>query len=481
MKANKFLTLFFGMIAALAIVSCVQDDDFNIPSSFGDEENEKLEALIASSTVISIAEAKAMYEEGEFIDPVDTEIYIKGYVSSSDRTGNFFKEFFIQDSPTNPTTAIKVVLNLVDTYNKYNVGREVYVNLNGLYIGEERVGNGVITIGGGTETDQYGTTVTQLSSNQTQNKVLRSTVTEEMVPLEVSFSQISGAHVGLLVKVNGVEFEDSLEGERYFDSEQDFDTRRTLQACDGFDYSNFQLETSAFASFKYELLPTANGAITAVVNKTFDGASLVLALNDLDGVNFTDTRCSLLNIEDFSVVLEEDFESMPTGTTVSGNGWTAYAEEGNYNWRVLNSSDNQNNTNIASMGAYNSGTPVNIAWLISPAIDLDAQDLEFVSFESSNSFSDDSELELLISTDWDGNQANIATATWSALPGTIVGDSTHYQDWVGSGLISLSEYSGNVYIAFKYVGGDNSGSNAPSTGTIDGTFEIDNFRVLVEN
>ncbi|MBR9756956.1 MAG: DUF5017 domain-containing protein [Algicola sp.] len=467
MKANKFLTLFFGMIAALAIVSCVQDDDFNIPSSFGDEENEKLEALIASSTVISIAEAKAMYEEGEFIDPVDTEIYIKGYVSSSDRTGNFFKEFFIQDSPTNPTTAIKVVLNLVDTYNKYNVGREVYVNLNGLYIGEERVGNGVITIGGGTETDQYGTTVTQLSSNQTQNKVLRSTVTEEMVPLEVSFSQISGAHVGLLVKVNGVEFEDSLDGERYFDSEQDFDTRRTLQACDGFDYSNFQLETSAFASFKYELLPTANGAITAVVNKTFDGASLVLALNDLDGVNFTDTRCSLLNIEDFSVVLEEDFQTATNNTNLDLPGWTNYAEAGAWVWREKTYQGN----GYAEFSTYNSPNDVNIAWLVSPGIDMDAYEDEMLNFKAAQHHldSEDNTLEVFVSTDFDG--INVMTATWEPISATLPTQSTDWYEFVDSGLIDISNYTGTLYVAFRVVG---SGTDT----TLDGAYQIDDFSII---
>ena len=58
----------------------------------------------------------------------------------------------------------------------------------GLYIGEERTGNEVITIGGGTESDQYGTTVTSLSQNQMNATLLRSEITEEIV-------QIGRAHV----------------------------------------------------------------------------------------------------------------------------------------------------------------------------------------------------------------------------------------------------------------------------------------------
>ena len=477
MKTNKILTLFTILAISFAFTSCVQDDDYTVPSSLGAEENAALQTLLNNSTEVELAYAKALYQGDEFIEQITNDIYVKGYVSSSDATGNFFKEFYLQDSPTNPTGALKIILNQVDTYNQFNQGREVSINLKGLYIGEERVGNGVITIGGGTETDQYGTTVTSLNENQIKSNVLRSTNTETIIPLTLGFSEISNNHVGLLVSVENVEFAADLAGKRYFDPVQVYDTQRTMQTCGGFSYNEFQLETSGFSTFKEELLPLGNGTITAVATKTFDGSSIVLALNSTDDVNFTNSRCSLLNIEDFSETFTEDFESMPTYTTIASNGWTAYAEEGTYNWRALTTSDNGNpgpGNVIASMGAYNSGSPTNIAWLISPSIDLDSQDFEFINFQSSNSFSDDSELELLISTDWDGIEANITTATWTALPGTIVSDDEFYQNWVDSGLVDLSSYSGTAYIAFKYIGGDNSGQ------TIDGTFEIDNYKVLVE-
>ncbi|WP_179348571.1 DUF5689 domain-containing protein [Winogradskyella pacifica] len=483
-KAIKSLKLILVLIASVAITSCVQDDDYTIPNSLGDEENKSLTSLLETGNELTFAEVKALYQGGEFIEAVDTNDYVKGYVSSSDQTGNFFKEFFIQDSPTNPTSGLKVILNQVDTYNQFNLGREVYISLQGLFIGEERVGNGVTTIGGGTETDQFGTTVSSLNEIQIRQKVLRSTVTEELTPLNLGLTAINGSHVGVLVKVENVEFADDEIGLNYFDPIEVFDTQRILQDCRGFTYPQFILETSSFSSFKNEPLPIGNGSVTAVVSKTFDGASLILALNSTDDVNMDSARCSLLDPADFSNLFSEDFEGMSTGATVSGNGWTAYAEEGTYNWRALTTTDSGNpgpGNKIASMGAYNSGVPVNIAWLISPSIDLDSQELTFINFQSSNNFDDDSELELLISTDWDGNLSTITNSTWTSLPGNIVSDDTFYQDWVDSGLINLSNYSGTAYVAFKYVGGDNSGNESPNTGTIDGTFEIDNYRVLGPN
>ena len=482
MKTNKFLTLILALVASIAITSCVEDDDFAVPSSLGDEENAAVQQImddIAAGTLteVSIEEVKMMYDPSEELPfEVDTNIVIKGYVSSSDRTGNFYKEIYLQDNYENPTSAIKVIINLTDLYNKYNKGREVYIKLHGLQIGEERVGNGVITIGGGTETDQYGTTVTSLGLNQMNSSMFRSPTTMDIVPLNVNFGQISADHVGMFVQVDGVEFPEHLSGERYFDPQEDFDTQRTMQACEGFDYAEFILETSSFSDFKNELLPTSNGSIAGIITKDYFGDILLMALNTTDDVNFTDSRCSLLDIADFSEVFNEDFENMTSSNPLGGNGWTNFAEEGGRTWRVITTNDNGNpGSQIASVGAYNSGDPVNIAWLISPSIDLDAQDFEFVNFQSSNSFDDDSELELLISTDWDGTEANITAATWTTLPGTIVSDDEYYQDWIDSGLIDLSSYSGTAYVAFKYVGGDN------SSNSIDGNFEIDNYRILVEN
>ena len=67
----------------------------------------------------------------------------------------------------------------------------------------------------------------------------------------------------------------------------------------------------------------------------------------------------------------------------------------------------------------------------------------------------------------------LASATWTELPATIVSDSEFYQNWVDSGLIELSDFSGNANIAFKYTGADSN--------DFTGTFELDNFQVLVQN
>jgi hypothetical protein len=488
MKTINFKNYFLALLASVAIVSCVQDDDFSVPESVGAEENEALTDLLSGGVnLVSISELKAMYDSdpnGDGVNDdaipfrVDTDIVVKGYVTSSDLTGNFYKEVYLQDSPDNPSAAIKIILSQVDSYNRFNKGREVYIKLypsysdgatGGLYIGEERTGNEVITIGGGTESDQYGTTVTSLSQNQMNATILRSEVTADIVPLNVQFSQIASDHIGMFVQIDNVEFEDNLDGLRYFDPSEDYDTQRTLQSCSGFSYSNMNIETSSFANFKNEMLPTGNGSIGGVVVKTYDGSSLVLALNTTEDVDFNGERCELLNIDDFSELMFEDFQTASNNTNLDLTGWSNFAEEGSRVWREKVYSGN----GYAEFSTYNAPDDVNIAWLVSPGIDLDAQGVEFLNFKMAQHHlsSVDNTVEVLVSTDYDGS--DVLSATWNSVAAILPTQSNSWYDFIDSGLVDLSSYSGTLYVGFKVTG---SGTDD----NLDGAYQLDDFTIIAE-
>ena len=472
MKTINFKTLAATIFASVAFVACVQDDDFEVPSSVGTEENQNLNTLLSQIDagevqLITIGELKAQFQSDDEATAITSDIAVKGYVSSSDATGNFYKEFFIQNAAQDATDAVKISLNQVDSYNQFNIGREVYISLKNLYLGEANAGDGVFTIGGAVSDDGE---VESLTANEVPMYLFRSATTETIVPKNVT--SLSSDDIGIFVTLNDTEFPTNEVGQPYVASTDDYDTQRTVQRCSGFEYATFLLETSSFASFKNEVLPAGGGSISGIVSKTYDGTDLVLALNTTDDVQMNDSRCELLDIDDYSVIFEDDFQSYSNYSNISGD-WTNYTEEGNRKWRAKTTNDDQNSgSKIAYMSAYNSGDSSNIVWLITPAIDLDAQGAEFVKFKSSNSFSDNSELEVLISTDWDGSEATIESSTWSTLNANIVSDAENYQNWVDSGLSDLSSYSGNAYVALKYTGGGDD---------YTGTFEIDDFQVLVQN
>lgn len=470
MKTTKIIIILLAFVSSISFTSCVEDGNFEVPNSLGAEENAALTKLQAEATAgavteISIANLKGLLVNGK-VTQITSDIYVKGYVTSSDQTGNFYKEFFIQDAPSNPTAAIKVVTEMVDSYNKFNIGREVYIKLKDLYIGESRTGDGVTAIGGGEfSAGRLGT----LTTKQTDSHVLRAANSEEIVPIEVKFSEINDSHVGLFVKVQDAQFPTSLVGKTYVDSADQFDTQRLLESCDGFGYTNFILETSAFAEFKFSVLPAGGGSISAVVSKTFDGSDLVLALNKPTDVSMDGTRCTPLNISDFTVLIEEDFDTSVDNTVFNFPGWTNVAQAGTALWSEQVFSGN----GYAEFSAFRTNNAVNIAWLISPGINMDTQTNEFLNFQVAQHHLDSplNTLEVFVSTDFNGS--NATTATWTPITYNKPVMSDAWYAFKDGGLIDISSYSGTLHVGFKFTG---SGTDT----TLDGAYMIDDFRVLAK-
>ena len=467
MKKIKFRTFAAVIITCLVTVACVQDDDFTIPSSIGNEENENLTNLLSSIEagevqLITIDQLKAQFISDDEATEITSEIAVKGYVSSSDATGNFYKEFFIQDAAEDATSAIKISLNQVDSYNQFNMGREVYIYLKDLYLGEANGGDGVYTIGGAMNSDGE---VEALTANEVPMYLFRSENSYTIVPKAVS--ALSSNDVGIFVTLNDVEFTTSGVGQPYVSPTDDYDTQRTIQRCTGFNYSTFLMETSAFASFKNEILPSGGGSISGVVSKDYYGDNLVLALNTSDDVLMDGSRCELLDINDFTEIISEDFQSAIHNTNLDFPGWTNFAEEGGWVWRERVYSG----TGYTEFSTYNSPDDVNIAWLISPGVDLDAQENEFLNFKMAQHHlqSDLNTAEVFISTNFDGS--NVLGATWIPVSANLPSQSNSWYQFVDSGLIDLSSYSGTLHVAFKVTG---SGTDQ----TLDGAYQLDDFTIL---
>ncbi len=158
----------------------------------------------------------------------------------------------------------------------------------------------------------------------------------------------------------------------------------------------------------------------------------------------------------------EDFETVTQNEEIALAGWTNHAETGTVKWIGKSYSDNL----YAQMSSYNSGEE-NIAWLISPAVNLDEIENDALFFDVNVGYYTHNGLQILYSTDFDGT--NIADATWTEITDefTIPQEPTGgYGTFAPAGSADLSSISGSVYIAFKYTGDAN---NSQTT-----TYQIDN-------
>ncbi len=102
-------------------------------------------------------------------------------------------------------------------------------------------------------------------------------------------------------------------------------------------------------------------------------------------------------------------------------------------------------------------------WLITPALDMDAQTDETLKFRNQTGFTDSGQpypqLEVVYSTDYDG-AGDPTTATWTPLSG-INFSPEDSNSWVDSGPVDLSGISGTeVYFAFHYVSSGTTGGSA---------------------
>ncbi|HRW62469.1 MAG TPA: choice-of-anchor J domain-containing protein [Bacteroidales bacterium] len=175
----------------------------------------------------------------------------------------------------------------------------------------------------------------------------------------------------------------------------------------------------------------------------------------------------IINIVENTVILGEDFSTATAYETIDINGWTQYLEAGAETWEGRSYSGNL----YAQFSARNTGDASNIAWLITPAIDLTEYTDVIFNFLSKDGYNNGDPLTVLISDDYTGT-GDPNSATWVNLnPDLSTGNTSGYaSSFTESGDISLNSYcGGTVYIAFKYSGGD---------GGITTTMQIDDVNVI---
>lgn len=468
MKTLQFTRAISVAFVLLMIGGCVNDDDFEVPNLTIIEPE-------LDGEVITISALRNLFlQEEATVDLCEFTQYVEGYVISSDKDGNWFEELILQDSPTEPTAGIRVLIDNSPLFTTYEVGRKVFVKLAGLHVGDN---NGILTLG-------VTNNLEKIAAPVQFDFIVRSTEVADIEPLEVAINDFSEDLENLFVRLTDVQFvpEEVLESSLTFAGEplDEFDGERTLIACEN--NQTVIVSTSTFADFKSIALPTGRGTISGVLTRNFFGETFNIVLNDLNGIAFEDiVRCDPVQIDcgvaDSSgeqLLFEDFFETQTTNDPISGNGWTNYIQEGTETWEAFSSVGTNASLGIsATIGSFMSGDAVSIAWLITPVFDFDTQNGETLHFKTSNSFADGSTLDLLFSSDWDGTEETIALATWDVLPAAvIVEDDNFFGDWIDSGIVDLSCISGTGYIAFRYTGSGDT--------DFDGTYELDEIQIMAQ-
>jgi len=462
---NKIARL-FSAIALLALLGTISacKKSFDEPPGPADPN------ITANMNIDAL---KAMHTVPGAYDEMTQDIIISGIVVANDKSGNFYKQLFIQDS----TGAIQLLVNANNLYTSYPVGRRVFVKVKGLTLSDD---NGTMLLG-------YKALVAGVPSLEGINgamigeHLIGGSIGNPVVPIDVDYTELStnmqNRYINALIRLRGYEFIEADTSKTYSDtSVYKRTTNLRIKPCTG---AEVIVRTSAYANFAGLKVPPGHGDITSIY--TVFGSTRQLVIRDTSDVQFNELRCNQAPPPAGTLILE-NFESQTVPATgfnpITIAGWVNIAELGGRNFSAKQFSGNK----YAELSAFGSNAAVVRAWLVTKAINLDGTTNERLTFDTKQGFtgagnSTAAALKVLVSTNYTGT-GNPWDASWTDVtsqatlsPGTVT---SFPSSFTPSGNIDLSGYTGNVYIAFRYEGADPTGT----TSDLTSTWQIDNVSVI---
>lgn len=446
-KIFKLMTVVLLVAAAGTFSACKKS--FDNPPGAADPN------IVANTSIKSL---KALHTFAGAYDIITSDLIISGVVVADDKSGNLYKQLFIQDA----TGGLQVLLDATNLYGNYPVGRRIFIKCKDLCISDY---NGTMQLGVKAtvagQPSQEG-----IPGNLISRYVVGGSINNPVIPIAVTQNQLGtnmqDQYLGSLIELDGYEFGDTtvtFADTSVYKSTVNLD----IKNCAG---QNIIIRTSAYANFAGKKVPGGNGKVIALYT-TF-GSTKQLILRNSEDVMFTGGRCNLF---------EEYFSSL---TSADNNleftfpGWKNIAP---------NAAALYKNTVFGTSGkavkvtAFGTGLNNDTAWLITPPIALPAATTPQLQFSTAYQFATGpTTIHAFVSTNYNGgNTPN--TATWTQvstnaqIPGnTATNNSSTYSSFANTGNISLAAYAGQtVYIGFKYVGSVSGGRTT--------NFEVDDVRV----
>ena len=419
-------------------------------------------AIVANTT---IADLKAMHQTAAAFDIITTDVIIEGVIVANDRSGNLYKQLFIEDT----TGGLQISLDATNLFGSYPVGRKVFIKCKGLCISDynNTPQLGVRAMVAGAPSFEG------IPGNLIRDYVIGGSLNNPVTPHVLTFAQLNAAGTGLakpwlnrylntLIQMDNFAFVNT--NQTYSDtSVYKATVNRDIKNCPSDGNNTIIVRTSAYSNFAGKQVAQGRGSILSIY--TIFNTTKQLLLRDSNDIRFTNPyACGLPP----GTLLSEDFESIgANNATLVLPNWKNIGEVGG----VLYQNALFGPVKCAKITAFGTGAPAAVtSWLISPQVSLAGATAPKLSFTNAAGFNvGPTSFKVLISTNYTGTNTP-STATWTELPAIwATPPASGFSDFVSSGSINLSAYIGqNVYIAFKYVGGN------PSATT---TWEVDDIRV----
>jgi len=299
--------LFFGLSAAF-LYGCKKE--FDAPPAPQDPN------LTATHT---IAQLKAMHTVGGALDVINDEMIISGVVIANDKSGNLYKQIYIQDA----SGAIQLMLDASGLFNSYPIGRRIFIKCKGLCLSDY---GGMIQLG--VKTTVAGSpSVQAIASNLIGQYIVGGSLNNKVdTTVITSLSQLIDNNMqdpllGTLIRLNDFEFADTTK--TYSDTSAYKETvNLPIKNCGG---QMINIRTSGYANFAGVKVPSGNGSLLAIytVYMLTSRDKKQLILRDTSDVKLAGLLCntrptSLMNIADLRSQFTGTATTAPNGKRISG-------------------------------------------------------------------------------------------------------------------------------------------------------------------
>lgn len=436
--------------------------------------------IVANTTIATL---KALHTVAGQLDIVNDNIIVSGIVTANDKSGNLYKEIYVEDS----TGAIKLLLDATGLYATYPVGRRIFILAKGLYLSDD-AGNMIL----GSRSVVAGTpSLRGILSTEIPKYVKAGSILNPVTPTVVTVAQLGtnmqNPFIGRLIKLQGFEFSPSDTTFTYGDTSfYKADRNTNIQDCNS---TRTIIRSSAYSNFAPLKVPNGNGDLTAIY--TVFRTTKQFVIRDTADVQFNNPRCGALP-PGTVVLLSENFEGLTVPTTapypvINLTGWTNLQENGPATPKLWDARSFGGNK-YAYISGFGTAAPTVTSWLVTKGVNLNATTIEKLSFKTIQGFiltttpggtPVQAGLKVLVSTNYTGTgNPWAAGVTWTDLssqasfsPGSTT--STFPAAFTASGQIDLSSYTGTIYVAFRYEGADPAGTASDRTSA----WEVDDILI----
>ena len=258
-------------LGAMSISSCVKKD-FDAPL-----ESSQVDPMLPITAPISAVAEGALYLESNK-GRVMGDTTICGIVIGNDKTGNIYKQLYIQDTAGG---AIALVLDRTNLYGDYPVGRRIYVKLKGLYLinyrGLPEIAYSIDATGG----------TTGIPSSLISTFIVRGSFPNTITPKVVTIADLFTSprkYLNTLVTLDNMQFATGSNNVLY--SNANASTNRTIADCPF--SGSLTMYNSSYSTFQAATTPNGKGKITGIFTTYYNTPQFVM--RDTTDVQFTGER-----------------------------------------------------------------------------------------------------------------------------------------------------------------------------------------------